>query len=305
MRHACASVLFALVGLALSILAAGAATPQKGSLMVGGEERTYTLFRPAAKGGPKPIVMMLHGGGGDGARMVKQTGLARYVDSNDFIAVFPDAGGTQWNDGRETTRSNRDDVAFLLALIRKLVAEAGADPRRVFVAGVSNGGMLAQRLACEAAGSVTAAGVVIANLPSALAASCHPARPVPMVFFISTDDPIMPFAGGDVKAGMLRGAGGKVISGLKTVNFWARVNGCGADTSTPLPDRTDDGTMVVLHSFACPAASTQFYEIRGGGHTWPGGAVSDRPFVRRLVGNTSQDIHATELMIQFFHRYGL
>ncbi|MCS0494074.1 hypothetical protein NVS89_03120 [Ancylobacter sp. MQZ15Z-1] len=299
------SLLFALLACMLCLTPAGAASPESDSLTVGGLKRTYTLYRPARGGGPKPILMVLHGGGGDGSRIARQTGFARYVDKMGFIAVFPDSGGSQWNDGRETTRSSRDDVAFLVALIRKVAAEEGGDAGRVFVAGASNGGMMAQRLVCEAAGSVTAAGIAIANLPSALAGGCHPARPVPMIFFLSANDPIMPFAGGAVRAGLMRGAGGQVMSGAKTVDFWAQINGCGAGSQRKLPDRANDGTHVVEHDFACPAAATRFYEIDGGGHTWPGGSVSQRPFVQRLVGNTSHDIDATQMMIDFFHRYGL
>src|SRR5579885_1930709 len=186
---------------------AGAAQVQQGAIPFQGQMRTYSVYLPDnfGLGRPLPVVMMLHGGEGNGGRIAQQTGLPAFVDRDRFIAVFPDAGGRQWNDGRETTRSEIDDVGFLVAVVHDVVGRYGGDPARVFVGGASNGGMMVQRLACETTSVFNAYAVAIANMPVALLGACHPPRRAPMLFFESTDDPLMPWAGGEIRHGRFRG----------------------------------------------------------------------------------------------------
>lgn len=280
-----------------------AATSIQGT--VGGRGYTASIPSGPPPAGGFPVIMVLHGGGGTGDRIARITGFDSYVDKRRFIAVYPDSGGRQWNDGRETTQNNGDDVAFLLGVIRDLAAR-GADPRRVFVVGASNGGMMVQRLACDAPSSFAAFGVVIANMPSNLIRRCQPNRGVPIMFFNATTDPLMPWNGGDIRSGMMRGVGGKVASTPQTLDFWAQVNGCSGEQVQSLPDRTNDGTSVQRHSFAsCARAPAVLFEVDGGGHTWPGGPEAQRAIVKRVVGPTSQDISATATLLDFFSRYGL
>jgi len=284
---------------------AAAMAVRDGTLNVQGQTRTYQLYLPESVNSPgrRPIVMMLHGGLGNGAKVAQQTGLGAYVDRGGFIAVFPDSGGQQWNDGRETTQSGRDDVGFLVALAHDIVAKFGADPARVFVGGASNGGMMTQRLACEATKVFAAYAVAVANLPYGLVGGCRPSRRAPMIFFESTTDPLMPWAGGEVRHGRFRGVGGRVLSTADTIGFWSRVDGCGASQTRDLPDRVNDGTHVRVHDFG--GCGLILYEIQGGGHTWPGGEEPSGPFGRFVVGNTTHDINATSVMIDFFRRHGL
>lgn len=302
-------MLFAVaVAAALGILTglANAATSKQGTIDVGGTKRTYTIYLPNGHDPSRrhPIVMALHGGMGDGSRIAHQSGLPGYVDRYGIIAIFPNAGGQQWNDGRETTRSGRDDVAFLVKLVQQVADQSGGDPKRVLVTGASNGGMMAQRLACDASDVFTAVAVVVANLPTGLVNRCQPKRPVPIMFFNADTDPFMPWAGGDIRTGRFRGVGGKVISTQKTIDFWERVNGCQNEQTQSLPDRANDGTRVKLHTFSCSGAPVLLYEIQGGGHTWPGGPAAERAMVQQIIGPTSRDISATQLMLDWFGKLG-
>ncbi|WP_197028157.1 PHB depolymerase family esterase [Bosea sp. 117] len=276
---------------------------EHGTLNFGGAARSYYLYRPARlpAGTPAPAVIVLHGGLGNGERVAKQSRITDYADRLGFVAVLPEAAGTQWNDGRETTAGNADDVGFISALIDSLVKKGTVDPARVFAIGVSNGGMMAQRLACDT-GRLAAVAAIVANMPSALMRRCSPARPVPIVFFLSTADPIMPFNGGDVTTFAGRGAGGAVASAGQTVDFWARANQCGPERSSRLPDRVDDGTHVVQHDFSqCRAgAEVRFFEVIGGGHNWPGLGRST-PF----TGTATQDVDGTQASLDFFRAHGL
>ena len=284
---------------------ATAATAHQGSIEVKGLTRTFTFYLPDGFSPSRryPIVMLLHGGMANGERIEQQTGLGSHVDRGGFIAVLPDAGGEQWNDGRETTRSGRDDVAFLVAVVREMVMSRRGDPARVFVGGASAGGMMTQRLACEATTVFAAYAVAVANLPSALAATCRPARRTPIVFFESTTDPIMPWGGGEVRHGRFRGVGGRVLSTPETIGFWSRVDGCGRAQTRDIPNRVNDGTHVRVMNFG--RCGLVLYEIQGGGHTWPGGRTPGGAFVRWIVGNTTHAIDATSIMLDFFRRHGL
>jgi polyhydroxybutyrate depolymerase len=123
-----------------------------------------------------------------------------------------------------------------------------------------------------------------------------------MIFFESTADPTMPWAGGEIIVG--RGFSvGTVFSGPQTVDFWAKVNGCGQARSSELPDRVNDRTRVVLHDYG--SCGVAFYEIQGGGHTWPGHPSEGYGLSGRPIGPVSYKIDATAVIIDFFKRYGL
>jgi polyhydroxybutyrate depolymerase len=285
--------------------AAVAATYHNEAVQIQGRQRTFLLFAPQSS--PRkdrlPILIVLHGGLGNGSRVAQQTGLANYVDSVGMLAIFPDAGDEQWNDGRETTDNGLDDVAFLRAVISEAAQNWGGDPSHVFVVGVSNGGMMAQRIACEAADVVTAVGAVVANMPEHLAASCRPFRPIPVVLISGTADRFMPWDGGVVASSpILGGAGGTVLSALETFNLWSKFDGCRRPEVSDLA-----GIPVKRHFTAGCQSGTQvvLYEIDGGGHGWPGGNDLRGPLARRFLGEWTKVISASSIVIQFFKQYGL
>jgi polyhydroxybutyrate depolymerase len=295
---------------------AAAATMQERAVEVHGDQRTFSVCLPGsyAPGRNYPIVVLLHGGGiGSGHLIAMQTGICDYVERDQFIAVLPNAQFGHWNDGRASTASSGDDVAFLRAAVRTVASEFGADPSRAFIAGISNGGMMALRMACEATDTFRAYAAVVANLPEELSARCRPSKPVPALFILSRDDPGMPWAGGQLGAGMQLGggprpalaAGGRVLSGPDTVNVFAQVNGCAEATVTRLPDRAKDGTSVRLHTYRCSRSPVVLYELRGAGHGWPGSRVERPARFTQMFGIVSQDIDATEVIVDFFKQNGL
>lgn len=291
--------------------ARGAAPIAEGSLQFQGRQRTYSICLPAQMDQSKryPIVMFLHGGFGSGSRLAQSTGLCDHVNSRRFIAVLPNAAGKQWNDGRETVATGVDDVGFLRALVKHVAAQHGGDAGRAFVAGPSNGGNMTLRMACEATETFKAYGVVAANLPANMASRC-PARPVAILFIQSKDDPATPWGGRDQAApAVARGfaAGGRLMSAPDTVSYFARINGCSGKNVRDLPDRVDDGTTVRLHTYTgCkPGAETIQYELNGAGHGWPGARGRRGPRMAQMFGVVSQEINATEVLLDFFSRHGL
>jgi polyhydroxybutyrate depolymerase len=294
--------------LAAAVPAMAGAADIDGRLVHGGVERTYTLHLPDRQG-PVPLVVLLHGGGGDGARIERIAGFRSLADEAGFAVAYPDALHKHWNDGREPDASEAhrrgvDDAGFLAALIERLAADPRLDRRRVYVAGASNGGMMALRLACEQAGRLAAAAAVIANQPWPQAGQCRPSRPIPVLIMNGTADPMMPWAGGPVGRGWTER--GRVLSTDETVALWRRVDGC-ADESTfeRLPDRDRRGEVSVdrIRWTACrDGAEVVLMRINGGGHRWPGGAGLP---LAGLLGPGTDDVDATREIWEFFRGHAL
>ncbi len=274
------------------------AAPVSETLKSGGDLRNYWLVSPEGidRAKPAPLLLVLHGSAGSGEDMMKvtQRGFERLADKEKFVLVYPDALERRWNDQGGMV----DDVGFLLTIVDKLVADGLVDKTRVYVTGISNGGMMAQRLACEQADRIAGIATVAGGLPEPLQATCKPTRPLPVLVIHGTEDPIVPWAGGAV-------AGfedfGKVLSARETAKFWAANNRCGdGGVIATEPDRDPkDGTRVKMEVFAsCPAgAAVKLAAIEGGGHTWPGGY---QYLPERFIGKTSQDVDANTLIWNFF-----
>lgn len=272
-------------------------------VLVRGVSRTYAAYLPASLKGRNswPVVIGLHGGLSDGDQMRHHLSLENAAEKYGFLAVFPEAGRKQWNDGRPETESEQSDVEFIKSLANDLGRLGPVDSQNINIAGISNGGMMALRLACEASSTFRAFAVVSANFPEAYAKRCRPERAVPILFIHGDADPLMPWDGGAVRKG-LRGAGGNVASLLKTAGFWSSVNGCSPKTSfniLPVLDSTDPSRAERITYLSCQKAPVVVYKIRGGGHDWPG-APDKGIFLKKILGPTSRNLDANAVIAQFF-----
>jgi polyhydroxybutyrate depolymerase len=276
------------------------------SLTSGGFTRTYQAHVPAKADGAAalPLVIALHGGNGTGASMRSLTSLDTVADSGGFVVAYPDGYANSWADGRGTTDAEVagvNDVAFIAALIDDIAARTRIDSRRVYVTGISNGGMMSLRLACELSSRIAAVAPVAANMPSLLALNCAPSRAVPVMFVHGDLDPLMPRNGGTIPLG----AGGAVESTAASVALWSRLNGCSATaTSTTTIDTANDGTSVAFSRYGgCSGGvDNRFYDVVSGGHTWPGGL---QYLSIALIGRTSSDLSASQEVWSFFREAAL
>lgn len=276
------------------------------SLVIGTFKRTYRVHLPSSYDGSDkpPVVIALHGGGGNGKKMAKLSGFSRNADESGFVVVYPDAVGRNWNDGRgvEKYRSHRDninDVAFISALIDALAVEFNIDRARVYVTGASNGALMANRLACEIPASIAAIAPVIGAMPANIASNCKPVLPMPILMINGTEDTLVPWSGGYVRVG--RKTFGRILSVPESVSFWVRHNGCERRPRTleHLDLYPNDDTRVYSETYGhCRnGASVVLYRIEGGGHTWPQGHKYLPAF---LIGRTSRDLDANRVIWDFF-----
>lgn len=277
---------------------------ERGSISSGGLERTFVFHVPtsAPAEGSRMLVVSLHGRAGRGVSQEDLTAFSALSDERGFVVIYPDGVEKSWADGRGTSPAEIqgvDDVAFLSALIDHCISEYGVDPKKVHVTGHSNGSALTHRLGCELSTKIAAIGPVAGTMAENVSTSCTPTRGVSVISFHGTEDTFMLYAGGELETG----AGGKVLGAKNSRAFWANQSGCAVETTTtPLPDKADDGTTVEREdSTGCQEGNEiVLFTITGGGHTRPG-STSD--LGAAFVGRSSDDIVASELMIDFFEKH--
>jgi len=268
------------------------------SLSFDGRERTYRLYVPARRASAAPVLLVLHPALFTGATMEAITagGFDRRADATGALIVYPDGVEQHWNDGRESTpaaRAHVDDVGFLRALVAALAARYPIDPARIYVSGFSNGGMMTLRLACQAADLFAGFVAVAASLGEELARQCHPQPPRPVAIIDGTADPLVPYGGGTVG---LFGSRGRVVGAEATFALFSAAAGCSArDVQPGVPEAGSGAPEIRVHrAGGCPAGiSVALFEVRGGGHAWPGGARVS-PQVILLRGSLSHAIDATD-----------
>jgi len=297
---ACAAVL-ALSG----TLAFANSLTQQGKLQLDGRARTYEVHLPRSYDGtqPVPLVLALHGRLGNGPGEEKLAGLDKVSDKYGFLAVYPNGLDRSWADGRDATpsdRNNVDDVKFLSALIDRMEQEYNIDRSRIYVMGMSNGGFMTARLACDLSNRIAAVGIVAASLSANTAADCHPEKPLSVLIIQGSEDPLVPLQGGALRKDR---SGGEVLSHAATVQKFAQLDECSSKPQTQrIPDQTGDGTTIDAVLFSGCAAGTEVrgYMVNGGGHTWPGG-VQYLPAA--LIGKTTHNLNASDLIWEFFSNH--
>jgi polyhydroxybutyrate depolymerase len=270
------------------------------SQVVDGNSRTYQLYIPSQINAITsiPLVFVLHGGNGNGSGISSITAMKTLAEKEKFIAVFPDGIQKNWNDGRPTNANllGINDVRFFDEMINKISGSYKIDPKRIYATGISNGGFMSMRLACELSNRFAAVAAVSASIEQGIGTNCAPASKVSVIIMQGVADPLVPFTGGIMTAG----DGGTILSHAEAVNKWVSVNNCSTNPLiTDLPDLTNDGTTIKKRAYTGGSNGTEVisYIIQNGGHTWPGGS---QYLPESIIGKTSMDINATEEIWNFF-----
>lgn len=274
-------------------------------------QRNFIIHTPTGftNSTPVPVVLMLHGGGGNMNSAQGFTNLNSVSNANGFLAVYPEgygvvpSGGFSWADGRGTSAdiAGIDDVGFIDNLLDYLIANYSIDTNKIYICGFSNGGFMTQRLACQLNQRFAAMASLGSIMDTTLFANCNPLRAIPMMFVMGTDDPLVPYTGG-----VMNSNPNPILSMETLVNFWKMNNNC-LTTNPPinLPDidPTENSTVTVFNYTNCFCNSNiSFYRINGGGHTWPGIEI---PSYEVIAGQTNEDIQASLELWNFFNAHTL
>jgi polyhydroxybutyrate depolymerase len=269
-----------------------------GKITSGGETRKYLLYVPDSYNSDTsyPLVISLHGFVQWPANQKTMTGWNALADEFGFLVVYPQGTGfpLRWNVRLSAAGlgSENANLLYIQDLIEHLSGSFNIDPTRIYANGMSNGGGMAELLACELADQITAiGGVAGAYLQSG--DSCRPDRPVPVIAFHGQDDQIVPYAGGPSRDEQF-----DFLPIEHWAGAWAERNGCRTS-----PEITGVNSEINRASYTgCNQdAGVILYSIKNGGHTWPGGDA----LPEWIAGYTNPDINASALMWQFFNKYSL
>jgi polyhydroxybutyrate depolymerase len=283
------------------------------TIVVDGDERSYHLYPPQGEAEPPyPVVFVLHGGYGQGIRM-RRVGFEPIADREGFAVVYPDGNGRGWNDGRLGARiiarsDGADDIAFFDDLIAALVEEGLADPRRIFMTGASNGGIMSYRVACDMSDRVAAVAPVIGNMPASRVELCTPSRSVPVFAINGTEDPLIHYEGGGIGEEPWF-IGGDLLSVEDSVALWRRLNGCSVEHGTrALPDTEPEDrtrTTEMVWNECAGGAEVRLFRVNGGGHIWHGLGRFPSPERLERAGAIGLDFGGAEEIWGFFERFRL
>jgi len=273
----------------------------------------HVVAPPVGTPGPWPMVLLLHGHGGSADQLMGLGTVSPYVVWRDLAAahglllVVPDGelgsdGAQGWNDCRADATANpaSDDVGFLLALADWVAALTPADADDLWVSGTSNGAQMAFRLAQEVPERTAA----IAPLVSQMAADSlcpDPDGSVPLLLIAGTDDPIVPYDGGDILGGR-----GELLSVEDTMGRW--VDAAGADDTpvvTDLPNPSILDASTVTHFVHDGPVRVEHLKVVGGGHVEPSLAEHFSWLYELLVGKQNHDIEMATEVYEFFVQAGL
>lgn len=267
-----------------------------GSIQSSGIRRTFLLHIPdnLDLSKPVPLVISLHGFAEWPAHQMQISGWNDLADEKGFMVVYPSGTGfpKRWKAGGQPdgAADKWQDVNFISDLIDELQKHYNIDPTRIYANGLSNGGGMAYLLGCKLSERIAAVGSVAGAFVFPLE-DCLPTRPVPMIAFHGTADPIVPYLGGPSQNFI-----------FPFIPQWieerAEINGCNA-APTQIP--TNGEVSGVRYSGCRQEADVVFYSIEGGGHSWPGG----QPLPEWIVGHTTMDIEATRTMWEFFQEFSL
>ncbi len=273
---------------------------QRYELRIGSSTRSAEVRAPRAAvmgNTRRPLVIALHGGGGNADNAERMTGFTALVEREGIVVAYPNGSGRRerrlltWNARHccaVAMERNVDDVAFLSALIDTLVASQQVDPARVFVTGMSNGAMMSHVAGWRLAGKVKAIAPVVGTI-----FGDEPPAPAPVraIIFNGMKDASVPFAGGAPGGIGRREWQRDARPSLEQGAYWARANGCGAEP------RRDSVANVVTYRWPCPRGrEVELHAVVDGGHAWPGGQSGRRRGGDRVPPTPK----ATEMIWAFF-----
>ncbi len=265
-----------------------------------GRTRSYVLRAPSGStptGPALPLVIVLHGGGGNAANAEKMSGFTALVERERILIAYADGSGRRgdrlltWNAGHccgYAMEQKVDDVGFLGALIDAVAREFAVDPKRVYVTGMSNGAMMTHRAGRELAARIAAIAPVVGTVFGDEAQAAHAVSAI--IINGKLDENVPPQGGLGSGFGRRAWDGTPARPFLDQGTYWAKVNACEGG-----PTLSEEGQ--VLHfTWKCPAGrAVELYQVKDNGHAWPGGQAG-----MRLGDKPSSALNATEVMWAFF-----
>jgi len=280
-------------------------------IFIEGQKRKYHIYIPNDSEN-KPVVILLHGNRGSANQVIGRSIIKSpqkiwldLAEQHKFIVVVPNGnkgpeGHKGWNDCRTDAVGNpsSNDVLFISRLLQKVKTKYKHDPKKVYVAGISNGGIMANRLAMEIPNKITAFASVVSSMP--VNSSCVDSSvPISALYMNGTHDPLLPYKGGHIKSER-----GVVKSTDQCIDYWIERNktsDTAIETSFNDFDANDESTAVkYLYKNGANNTEVVLYKILNGGHTEPSLTQHYRGLYKKIVGNQNKDFEMADEIWAFF-----
>ena len=244
------------------------------SVVQGSMTRDFRVYRPTVRARQPGLVIVLHGANASGLQIERQSGFDAQAERLGWVAAYPDGYADGWEPFGCCHHPGVDDVAFISRVIDRLMASDAIDPNRIYVTGISRGGMMAYRLACEMSSRLAAIAPVAGNMADSAGnvhnVDCRPDRPVSVLAIHGSDDPEIPIAGGRSRVSQEEVAYAPLVA---VISAWRRLDGCSA-TATMTSDGATNQTR-----WSCSAGSqVEVLVLSGAGHAWPGAPLVNPPW---------------------------
>lgn len=262
---------------------------------VDGKSRTYHVHQADQVSEPLPVVLVLHGGGGNGKALKETYGFKPQVVARELIAVYPDAIKGSWLP---------EDVPFLDKVLDEVFAREKVNREQLFVTGASRGGLMTFLMVSKSKHDIKAAGTVIASHIQGLLDDFPLTKPVNFAMIAGTEDPLMPYNGGWGAMRKPRTSGdadAKVLPVEDVIDLLKKVNGITSSPTVSTLGNKDraDGCTNEVRTWTNPNTKRRVMLVKviGGGHVVPGG----RQYLgKNLIGAVCNDFSHTEVMWDFF-----
>ncbi len=264
------------------------------SLIHDGNSRNYDLYTPESytPSHTYPLVVVLHGGFGSPNSVAEYTKWDDMADEQQLIIAYPESLGSQWYDGRQEDVT--DDVDFIHTVINDVKYRRAIDGEKVFLTGVSNGGMLTQRIAAQRPLGIAAFDTFIAALPADVLEMQLASTPVSIMTIQGTGDGVMPYEGGNV----LSEVGGQVLSSEDARDYFLSLADCTLYSDLTIDPRPEDNSSLNTKLYSCSEGSQQAHlTVIEGGHTYYGECDG---IIWIGGGEKNCDFESTETIWNFF-----
>jgi polyhydroxybutyrate depolymerase len=269
------------------------------TLTVDGRRRAFRVYRPAGlpAGTPAPLVVMLHGALGDGGQAQASYGWDAQADQGQFLVAYPDGVSRSWAVSKDCcgppAGTGVDDVAFVTSMVTAIAAATPVDRARVYATGISNGGMLAYRLACD-----TTMFAAIGAVAATLLGPCSASAGASVIHVHGTADQTVPYQGGPGRRNNVgRGAYPANTNGPpipQLIETWGQRERC------PRPATTTAGEVTTAAASCPEGRGVTLVTVTGAGHQWPGQPGPRGALARAWLDPPSQALDATAQIWSFF-----
>ncbi len=270
-------------------------------LVVDGVMREYIVYLPVNFNTQQkhPLILAFHGGGGSAKQAMAHYGFNAIADTAKFLVVYPNGIKKHWNDGRNLKQQKHDDIEFIRQLLQQLKKDYPIDDNRIFFTGISNGGFFSFALALRLPDQIKAIAPVCATISMNLFNEYKPSNPVSLLLINGTDDPIVPYNGGTIRARFFKRS--QCTSTDLSIARFTSLNDCDLKPTVSFMKDTapNDNCMAERFYYTCKKEQVQLIKIHGGGHTWPGGK---QYLGKRIVGVVCLDFSAEKEIWNFFRQ---